>query len=164
VPREQSVFERSFLDAVQPWFAARNDIFVVARYSAMAGAREYFWFDDFALFVERLKRFSPQTDVSVFRDNQFPLRGIVDDELIRQALELIPENTEAMVTDRLAPSNGSIYLWACDTHRELTDALRDLVGAPAAIGRYPPWHRLDNDHLMSGLVPFPDGTLKRGVY
>jgi hypothetical protein len=153
VSPEQSVFEQPFLKTVHQWFVERPDVFVVARYSHMAGAREYFWFNDFVVWTQRLKRFPPQTDVIVFRDNQFPLRGIVDEPLIHRALALIPEDTEAMVTDQLEPSNDNISFWYCDTHRELTGTLQDLVGDPAAIGLYAPWHEPDNDHMISALVP-----------
>jgi hypothetical protein len=164
VSPEQSAFEQQFLNTVHHWFIERRDVFVFARYSHMAGAREYFWFSDFAVWAERLKRFPPQTDLIVFRDNQFPLRGIVDEPLIHRALALIPEDTEAMVTNQLEPSNDRISVWACDTHRELTEALQDLIGNPAAVGSYAPWHEPDNDHMISALVPLPDGTLKRGAY
>jgi hypothetical protein len=164
VSAEQSVFEQRFLNTVRQWFIEHHDVFVVARYSHMAGGREYFWFSDFAVWAECLKRFPPQTDLIVFRDNQFPVRGIVDERLILRALALIPDNTEAMVTDQLEPPNDRISVWACDTHRELIEALHDFAGNPAAIGLYAPWHEPDNDRMISALVPLPDGTLKRGVY
>jgi hypothetical protein len=162
--KEQSVFEAHFLDTVRAWFVVHYDIFVVVRYSAMTGAREYFWFKDFGKFQAQLKCFPPQANVIVFRDKQFPLRGIVTDTLIRQALDLIPDNTEAMVANIVQPPDDSIYVWPCDTHAELTEALHDLRGEYAAIGLYPPWHMPDNENMISALVPLPDGTLKRGVY
>lgn len=162
--KEQSVFADEFLNAVHRWFLAHPDIFVVARYSAMAGAREYFWFKDFSKFQAQLRSFPPQTDVIVFRDNQFPLRGIVDDTFISQVLASIPDNTEAMVADIVQPPDESVYLWACDTHAELIETLHDLREESAAVGLYAPWHMPDNETMISALVPLPDGTLKRGIY
>ena len=162
--KEQSVFDERFLNTVREWFAARQDIFVVARYSAMAGAREYFWFKDFDRFRARLEQFPPRTDVCVFREDQFPLRGIVDNDLIQRVLALIPDRTEAMVADRIEPPDTSQYVWPCDTHAELIEVLDDLRGEPAAIGPYATWRLPDSDTMISALVPLPDGTLERGVY
>jgi len=162
--KERSVFEGDFLNTVHEWFVANNDIFVVARYSAMAGAREYFWFKDFGKFQAQLKRFPPQTHVIVFREKQFLLRGIVGDDFIRQALASVPDNTEASVANLIQPPDTSVYLWACDTHAELTETLHDLRGEYAAVGLYPAWWERDHENMISALVPLSDGTLKRGVY
>jgi hypothetical protein len=162
--KEQSVFGDNFLNTVREWFLAQNDIFVVARYSATAGVREYYWFKHFDKFHAQLKSFPPQADVIIFRDKQFPLRGTVDDALIRQALVLIPEDTEASIANMVQPPDTSIYLWGCDNHAEILETLHDIRGENAAIGLYPPWHMDDNEKMISALVPLPDGTLKRGVY
>lgn len=162
--KEQSVFEQSFLSTVHEWFMAHHDIFVVVRYSSMAGARQYFGFKDFGKFQAQLKNFPPQADVIVFRDKQFPLRGMVNDAFIRQALASIPDNTEASVAGIVQPPDASVYLWACDTHAELVETLQDLRGEYAAVGLYPPWHMPDNEKMISALVPLQDGTLKRGCY
>jgi hypothetical protein len=162
--QEQSVFDSSFLNTVEQWFTACGDIFVVARYSKMAGARYYFWFKKFDTFRAQLDLFPSQTDVIVFRDNQFPLRGIVDESLIGQALNLIPDKTEAMIAGSLEPPDSRVSIWAADTHTEMLDVLQDKKAEPASIGFYAPWHEPDNESMISAVVPLPDGTLKRGVY
>lgn len=86
------------------------------------------------------------------------------DEFIRQTLELIPDNTEAMVTRGVEPSDTDIYVWPCDTHADLLETLQDLPGEPVSVGFYAPWHDEDNENMISALVPMPDGTIKRGIY
>ena len=161
---ETSVFDKNFLNTIEQWFAARNDVFVVARFSRKAGEKAYFWFEKFSSFRAQLDLFPPETDVIVFRDNQFPLRGLVTDNLIRQALDLIPDNTEAMVVNTMKPPDCEVYVWGDDTHAELLETLQDIVGEPASIGFYAPWYNSDNETMISALVPLPDGTLKRGAY
>lgn len=160
----QSVFDASFLDVVRAWFTMSNNIFVVVRYSRMAGAKDYFWFSDYAPLDSLLHRLPPQTEVIAFRDNQFPLHGVVDDSFIQQVLALIPENTEAMISDSIAPSNARIDITICESHSELLESLRELTHMNIVVGLYAPWHDNDNERMISALVPSPDGTLKRGIY
>lgn len=164
--QEQSIFDSSFLDPVEEWFALRGEIFVVARFSHTAGARGYLWFKRFESFKAQIHLFPPRTDVIVSRDDLFPLRGIVDDQFIAQSLALIPDPAEAMVLDLIEPPDGEVnrHLWYSDTHTELREILQDLMGKNASVGLYAPWHEADNEKLISALVPLPDGTLKRGAY
>jgi hypothetical protein len=159
-----SAFDSNFLSTVKQWLEEYHDTFVVARYSAMAGAKEYFWFKTWHAFRTQLDHFPPQTHVSVFRDNQFPLRGIVNPEFIRQTLIFIPDHSEAMVTSGLEPSDEAVSLWGPDTHAEMLDTLQDLVGEPVSVGFYAPWHKLDSETMISALIPLSDGTIRRGAY
>ena len=154
----------NFLNTIEEWFSQSGDIFVVARLSKMAGARMYSWFSTYPAFWSQVDKFPPQTQVIVFRERQFPLRGIVTPELISRALGVIPEHTEAMVTRGITPPDSLISLWACDTHAELLETLQDLVGVPVSIGLYVPWHRPDTENMISAIVPLPDGTIRRGIY
>ena len=59
---ETSVFDKNFLNTIEQWFAARNDVFVVARFSRKAGEKAYFWFEKFSSFRAQLDLFPPETD------------------------------------------------------------------------------------------------------
>lgn len=150
---ERSIFDNDFLNTIREWFIARQDIFVVARYSRMAGAKDYFWFKEFGHFQERLRRFPPQTEVIVFRDNQFPLRGLVTDSFIHQALDFIRDGAWAMVTNTIQPVDESISIWFCGTEAELMDTFSNLLGQYASVGPEAPLHMADNETMISALVP-----------
>jgi hypothetical protein len=163
--QEQSAFDINFLNTIEQWFTLRGEIFVVARFSHTAGGRDYLWFKKFESFREQVSLFPPQTDIIVFRDNLFPLRGVVDDYLIQQSLTLIPNPGEFMVLNVLEPPDGSLnHAWTGDNHAELLETLRDMRGESVSIGLHPPWHEADNEKMISALIPFSDGTLKRGAY
>ncbi|MBN8590175.1 MAG: hypothetical protein J0M33_00365 [Anaerolineae bacterium] len=159
-----SVWDKTFLNLIEQWFLERNEVFVVARLSRVGGGRIYFWFSNFTSFTDQLRVFPPETDVIVFRNDLLPLRGHVTLDLIKQALTIIPDHIETMVVPALKPTNTDLHVWGCDNHAELQETLQDLRGQPVSVGYYPPWHESDNDEMISAIVPFTDGTLKRGVY
>jgi hypothetical protein len=160
----QSAFSSSFCGTVQKWIDQYHDLFVVVRYHAMAGAREYFWFSNYDAFANVLSNCPPMSNIVVFRDNQIALRGTVDSKLFEQAVELIGENTEWMIADTVEPPNSALYVWTGDTHQELIEQLNDMVGQLISIGPYAKWHERDNEAMISALVPLPDGSIGRGVY
>jgi hypothetical protein len=164
--REQSVFDPNFLSVIREWFTATGNIFAVVRCSATAGAREYYWYSQYAAFEADLRRFPAQADVIVFKHNQFPLRGTIDDLFIHTALDRLPDNIELMIAWTDTPPNGVLYVSSCDSHAELLSELRhkDRKNDQVAIGLYAPWHEPDNKNMISALVPLPDGSLRRGIY
>ena len=163
---EQSIFDPAFLQVIREWFTANSDIFVAVRYSATAGARKYYWYSQYAAFEENIQRFPAQADVIVFKNDQFPLRGTINDLFIRAALDHFPDNTELMIAWTDTPPNGELYVSSCDSHEELVSHLshNDRNSNQVAIGLYAPWHKPDNRNMISALVPLPDGSLRRGVY
>lgn len=161
---ERSVFDSNFLNQVKDWFKKTQDIFVFVRYSATAGNKDCFWFSDYDSFYHTIEKFPANADVIVFEDNQFPLRGIVDEAFIQNILSTFPDNTELSFVDKITPSNGLIDLYYCDSHRDIKESLAEFYGEPIAIGLKSQWWRNDSDIMISALVPLADGTLKRGVY
>lgn len=161
------IFDKEFLNTVESWFEATHDIFVVVRYSAMAGAKEYFWLREFETFMNIIWPLPPQADVMVFRRNQFPLRGVADNDLLQDALIKFNDNSDLMIIEHAEPPDSNVGVRYTDSHAELIEKLTDpddLVGLPISVGEAAPWHENDNEDMISALVPLPDGNIKRGVY
>lgn len=161
---ERSVFDSNFLKQVKDWLSKTQDIFVFARYSDTAGNKGCFWFSDHDSFYHIIEKFPAKADVIVFKDNQFPLRGIVDEAFIQNIFSTFPGNTELSFIDKITPSNGLIDLYRCDSHKDIKESLAEFYGEPIAIGLASQWWGNDSDIMISALVPLADGTLKRGVY
>jgi hypothetical protein len=160
---ETSAFEPVFLNTIQVWFEQTHDIFVVVRYHATAGGREYFWFSEYDAFEAMLRTRPPMADIIVFKERQAPMRGKVV-ELRDQALKLMPERAEWMVIKRAEPTNTSIYVSYVDTPQELHEIFVDDPSEDVAVGPYPQWHLADSETMISALIPLPAGTLRRGIY
>jgi hypothetical protein len=89
--------------------------------------------------------------------------GPVDDDLIRAAGKLFPDDAEFLILD-LEPQEGG---WSDHTagvgHLELEESLNELRGHRVAVGLYPPW-LYDSDDVMEAIVPDRDGVVRRGIY
>jgi hypothetical protein len=152
-----------FLTGAQRWISERGEILALFRYSGAAGSQDFFYFESPEVFRAALRRAGPQTSVVIFRQRQLPLRGTVDEDLIRAARELIPDDAEFLILD-LEPQEGG---WSHHTsgvgHRELEESLNEMRGHRVALGRYPPW-LYDSEDVMEAIVPDRDGVVRRGIY
>jgi hypothetical protein len=118
---EQSVFDEHFLSTVRAWFEVHPDIFVVVRLSHTAGGKDYLWLNKFETFDTWLRTLPPKADVCVFRDDQFPLRGVVNDDFIRQALQLegVTDDPPAVVLSMVQAPDTSVSYDRCYSYDEL---------------------------------------------
>jgi hypothetical protein len=161
-----SAQESNFLAQASRWIAETGEILALIRYSHAAGSKDFEFFSSADAFRDRLNGLAPRTCITVFRKRQLPLRGTVNDDFIRQALQLIPENQEYLIVglERVTYGTQSWHPKAAgESHEELADDLRDFQGNPVAVGPYPPWLE-DNDEVVSAVIPNSDGSVTTGVY
>ena len=149
----------AFLATADEWLAASGELFVVFRFLAAAGAKEYGIYDSPGAFRAACKRAPVGTDIIIFRMPQLPMRGICSTELIEKALEQIPANAEYLVLElgdaeyRTIASPG--YLG--QGHESLKDDLESLAGRPVAVGSCPNFIAPDNDSMVSAAKGGIDG-------
>ncbi len=119
-------------------------------------------------FKGRLQELRPRTCITVFRDQQLPLRGRVNEEFTRHALELVPDGTEFLIVALQKTAIGAAS-WFCEaageSHGELVKELRgpNFYGKQVALGPYPPWLD-DTNAVISAVVPDEDGIVTAGIY
>jgi hypothetical protein len=160
---ERSIFSEELLKLVREWIKDKEEIYVVARYSHMAGGKEYYFFSDFEAYCKELKTFPPMTDVILFLDKQLPYRAVADDELKNLLVPLWKKGDEWSVVE--FAYNVSLRKMGWDSSlQEIDDAFAEMSGRFVACGLEPSWWLNDHSSMQSGLVPFPDGTLQRGCY
>ena len=78
-----------------------------------------------------------EIDITVFHHLQYPLRGIANEELLKQALELIPDGEWYSIVDLddvypLPPARGS-----GSSHEEFRREFADVLGRKVGIGQNP---------------------------
>jgi hypothetical protein len=140
----------AFFRRVCQWIDEAGEVLAASRYGA--GDRDYLLChspSDFATFCRETASYVPTASIAVFRSPNVPLRGVVDDRFIEQALALIPENTEALVL-RLTTPGPLLHGNACDTHVELRAELQDLARERVAVGLFPEWDSFDPAPLDAG--------------
>jgi hypothetical protein len=158
-----STDDSEFRARVDSWLSERGEILVLFRYTRAAGGKDFFFFKSSAAFREALGKASPGTSVITFRQRQLPLRGVVDDDLIRAAQKLLAHDAEFLIID-LEPQEDEWSTHAAGVgHLELQECLTELKGHRVAVGSYPPWLD-DSEEVVEAIVPGRDGQVRRGIY
>ena len=158
--------DTEFLSTIEHWLRSQSEVLVLIRYSHAAGKKSFEFFSSPPALFERLRRLPPLTAVTVFRQPQLALRGIVDDGFIESCLFTIPEGSEFVVIETVPRTYGrtsSFHHDAGETHAELREALEDSRGKPVAVGLYPTCLE-DGLDVVASIVPDEDGVARLGAY
>ena len=131
---------------------------VIMRYLGGGGSK------DFALIqskdeFENLVQICPEgTDIIVFRDKQLPVRGIVNDKLIDQARQTIPETSEYLFMLRTPDKpDDPICFGEFDYRSAMEQDIREWIGHEVAVGVCPHFIGPDNESMISASKGGIDG-------
>ena len=155
-----------FLASVEDWFRSRLEILVVIRYSYAAGNRDIQFFTSFETFRKRLGELPAKTSITLLRDWQLPLRGIVDDAFIEICMATIADGTEYVVAEtshRTAGKRSWLHNDSGTSLLELRDSLEESRGVHVCVGEYPTWFT-DTEAILTAYIPEQDGAIKPGAY
>ena len=156
-----SVSDRRFRSTVERWIGDNGEVFVLISHSKNAGARDYQLCIELKEFDELVMKLKPEDNVIVFRERQVPLRGRVNEEFKRKAMNIIPEGSDYLVV--LLSWCIGIRYFSGDSPKELEDDLNGLIDQQVMLGLYPPsWEISQN--ILCAYVPHADGTVTRGLY
>ena len=165
--RNLSTSDAAFAESAAEILSKVGEIACVIRFSHAAGSRSFEFFGDLASFRARLLGLPPKTSVILFCTKQFPIRGIANDRLMKEALSSLPDG-EWWTLVRTSLITRGKHSWyhdiGGDTLIELEDELKDswIWGHPVALGQEPDWHNLEE--TLEAIVPEDDGEAVRGIY
>lgn len=150
----------NYLSTVDQWVASSGEVLVILRYLGMAGAKDYVFVRSSPAFRQVVESAPTGTDIIVFKEQQLPLRGCVDDELVGIALNLVPDGTEYLVVNLVPYIEGGQRLSGRmgDSHRNLLEDLVDSEGRLIAFGPLPPFIEADNEFMISASKGGIDGA------
>jgi hypothetical protein len=152
---------------IADWIQAHGEVLVLIRWPNAGGSKSFELFREMSAFMARLAPLPERTSVIVFKQLQLPIRGMVDDELVRRAVEHIPESTEYLIAglDLVTHERYADYPNASgESHDELVAALRDWrPDHRVAVGRYPEWWE-DTENVIAAYVPDMDGNVRPASY
>ena len=94
------ITDSEFLSTVELWLRSQPEILALIRYSHAAGNREFRLFTSFDDFSEASHQLPHLACVTVFRQPQLPIRGVVDDAFIARCLQSIPDGLEYLVIEK----------------------------------------------------------------
>lgn len=162
-----SVFRTDFGATVNRWISERGEVLAMIRYSHCGGSKSFEFFDDAERFRSRMEELEPRTCVIVFGERQLSLRGRIDDEFIRQALDHVVDGTDFLIAGLELYTYGDLFSYYPYrdgvSHDELKEGLVDYYGEEVAVGPYPPWLH-DTDEVIEGVIPNADGYISEGAY
>lgn len=161
-----STTDPKFSGVLESWFCSHSELLALIRFSHSAGSRTFEFYSHFQALLSRMEGLPPSACVTVFRDPQLPLRGVVDDAFIAYCLEAIPHQTEFLIVEMTPRVYGPVsYLHnaAGESLAELREELSERQGTSVAVGLYPPW-LYDTGAVTSAVVPDEKGIVTTGVY
>jgi hypothetical protein len=126
--------EHIVTDTLNDWFKASGELFVEL-YKPHSGGSGFFYVLNTCAQYEDLMANARTGSISfILRDRQLPIRGIVDDSFIENALNQIPDGEYYTVIEPCVYPNSFVYLGDGNTHAELKSDLEKLRGAEAWAG------------------------------
>jgi len=103
------------------------------------------------------------TDVCIFYGKRLPLRSVADKDLETTVKAQWQPGQEWMIAKLVfnEPLACDIFY---EDENEFEEAFGKFRNEFVAVGQLSAWWEADHAEMRSGLIPLPDGTLKRGVY
>ena len=127
------------LALLSDWLAERHELYVDVDYPHRGGSSTAYFIHSLHDLKDLLIQQSwPELSLTIFRHQQYSLRGVVDHDLTAQALHDIPETTSYHIVslDHSYPE-PSTFFHSGGSHAELTRALAELIGQRVGIGVNP---------------------------
>lgn len=149
-----------FLKTVRDWIEKDGEIYAMFWFHRAGGTKRHWLFDSFAQFESILISTKGYCTLDVYRNPRFPVRGIVNDELIGQALDSIPDGEAwfLIAFEENDTQRVTLGAWGDNTHTALREELASHIGKMAAIGPDIHWPTAPDDYpgeWVSGVLNKP---------
>jgi hypothetical protein len=155
-----------FLGTLESWFQSQSQILALVRIRCGAGARDFEFFSSYEALKAEIQKLSAGTWITIFKQPQLPLRGIVDDNFISKCLSSIPDGSEYLIVEAKLTIAGRMSWFHDDSgvsHSSLREDLEGSRGVPVAVGLHPPVFG-DTNEVIHAIVPDEDGIVRAGPY
>jgi hypothetical protein len=140
----------AFLATVRRWILATGEVLVVLKYLRGGGAKDLALVTTVEAF-DRLVDVCPVgTNIIVIRDPRLPLRGVVDDDFVQRALDLMAESAEYLFVVTTPSSPGDPRCKGeFDFAANLRQDLDEVRGETIALGACPDLTGPGSDSMIS---------------
>jgi hypothetical protein len=158
-----SVTSPHFLERVDAALAVEGELIVLHRPAYAAGLKLWALVRSREDLVEFIRSGQPRSSFVVFLRREVPLRGTVERDLIRRAIDLLQQHRELLLLE-LDAAGGIVDDTSLEDAAEVEAWLAEREGRQVAVGRYPPFWLDDGDEVIGAYCPDPDGVVRSGAY
>jgi hypothetical protein len=132
----KSATDPLFLRLVKDWIEKDREVYAMFWFHQAGGTKHHWLFDSFEQFMSVLTSTRGYCTVDVYRHPHFPVRGIVNDELIKRAFTDIHDGEDwfLMAFEEKDHQRVTIGVWGDNTHKTLREELANHVGKFVVIG------------------------------
>jgi hypothetical protein len=136
----RTLFTPQNLAMLSDWLSETGELYVNIEYPHSGGSgSSYFIRSMTDLKTLIVGQTHGEIDITIFHEKQFPLRGIADEQLLEQALRMIPDGElyqYVSLEDSVFPK--SIAVWGSGvSHEEFRQEFAEDVGKHIAVGQNP---------------------------
>jgi hypothetical protein len=128
------------LAMLSDWLLETGELYVDVYHPHSGGGSEGYFIRSMAeLKILIAQETWPEIVVTIFREKQFPLRGIADETLLEQGLQMIPDGQwYAFASLELSVFPHPVSIWVSgESHEEFRTEFVEVMGEPIAIGQDP---------------------------
>ena len=149
-----------FLSTVKDWIEIDGEVYLMLWFHAAAGTKHHWLLNSYDHFISVLDSVHGYCSVDVYQDPRFPIRGVVNDELIQQALAAFPDGEDwfLMVLEQEDGRRMTSDVWGDKSHVALVEELKRHAGKHVVIGPDVHWPVPPNDYpgeWISGILNAP---------
>ena len=156
----------TFLHTLESLLAGQSEVLALVRFRCGGGSREYRLFSSYSALLEMMHQAPAGACITVFRNPNLPLRGVVDEEFIKRCLAAMPDGAEYVMFETIQTVAGKVSWYhngSGQSNAELKDDLEQSRDLPVVVGYHPSMSG-GSDESVDGVVPDAYGTVKAGPY
>jgi len=137
-----------FLEIVKNWIEKDGEVYLMLWFHCAGGTKHHWLLNSFAHFLSIIEATEGYCSVDVYRHPNFPLRGVVDDAFIRQALVDFPdgENWFLLAYEQNSDQGTPCDVWGDNSHTALLEALNSYIGDYVFVGPDVHWPIAPDDY------------------
>ena len=152
-----SIHDPLLIQTVERWMYDSTDLFVELHYPHTGSSGDYYLLTTIRDFNELLAGARRGAIVTVLRKQQYPIRGIVDDDLIDRAIAEVPDGewydiVRPWFYPTMLPLSGG-----GNNHQQYRKELEELRGEEVFTGRAPSlpayWIKNDDEDSIIATIP-----------
>jgi hypothetical protein len=122
---------------LQTWINETGELFVELYYPHSGGSGWFYLLMSPADVEHLIEQARDGALFFLLKQKQFPLRGVVDDAFISQAIATIPNGEDYLITDLANYPEPVSFFGDGQTRKQLLADLHDLRGIRVGVGREP---------------------------